>query len=91
MLMLMLMLMLGLTFIYNPQTNSGFVYLNNTTEHVIILIDPSSNVLRYYRGIPDREERADKGLEAWIQDKVNKGLPFKSMIIPFRQQQQRGN
>lgn len=88
--MLMLMLMLGLTFIYNPQTNSGFVYLNTVNDNVIILIDPSTNLLRYYRGVPAGEERADQGMEIWLQDKVNKGLPFKSMIIPFRQQQQRG-
>lgn len=87
--LVMLLLVLGLTFIYNPQNNSGFVYFNNTTENYIILIDPSTNLLRYYRGIPDGEERADRGLEIWIQDKVNKGLPFKSMIIPFRQQQQK--
>jgi len=83
-LILIAMLMLGLTFIYNPQTNSGFVYLNNTTENIIILIDPSTNLLRYYTGVPAGEERADRGMEVWLQDKVNKGLPFKSMIIPFR-------
>jgi hypothetical protein len=89
-LMTVLVLMLGLTFIYNAQSNSGFVYINADPANWIILVDSNMNVLRYYRATVTGEERLDYGLEAWIQDKVNKGLPFKSMIIPFRQQQQQG-
>ena len=88
-LMLIAMLMLGLTFIYNPQNNTGFVYINNDPSNWIVIIDPSTNSLIYYRAMPTGTERLDQGIEAWIRDKVDKGMPFKSMIIPFKPQQQR--
>ena len=89
-LLVTLVLMLGLTFIYNPQSNSGFVYINSDPANWIILVDANMNVLRYYKASISGEERLDYGIEAWIQDKVNKGLPFKSIIIPFRSQQYQG-
>lgn len=87
----MVLLLLGLTFIYNPQTDSGFVYFNNAAEHCIIIIDPSTKSLIYFTGIPTITERMDQGLEKWLKDKIDKGLPFKSMIIPFKYEQKRGN
>jgi len=89
-LLVMLLLVLGLTFIYNPQNNSGFVYINADSANWIILVDGNMNILRYYRANFTVEERLDQGIELWIRDKVDKGLPFKSMIIPFRSQQQQG-
>lgn len=87
-LLVTLLLILGLTFIYNPQNNAGFVYINDDNSNWIILVDGNMNILRYYRAVSHSEERADRGLDHWIQDKLNKGLPFKSLIVPFRQQQQ---
>ena len=81
--LVMLLLMLGITFIYNPQTNSGFVYLNNETENYIILVDANSNVMRSYKAVPAGEIRLDLGFNAWLQDKISKGFPFKSVIIPY--------
>ncbi len=80
-------LMLGLTFIYNPRNNSGFVYINNDTYNWIILVDVDSNVLRYYRAAPAGEERLDYGYDKWLRDKVEKGMPFKSVISPYPNQQ----
>jgi hypothetical protein len=85
----MLMLVLGLTFIYNPQTNVGFVYVNDSPSNWIILVDVNSNVLRYYQAVPGVEERLDYGFDRWLKDKVDKGFPFKSTIIPFPGQQKR--
>jgi len=85
-LFVMLLLMLGITFIYNPQTNMGFVYMNATDANYIILVDNQTNVLRYYRGVLDGEEGLVSGYNNWLQDKINKGLPFKSTIAPFRKQ-----
>ncbi len=82
----MVMLMLGITFIYNPQTNMGFVYMNATDANYIILVDNQTNVLRYYKGIPAGEEGLERGFQVWLQDKIDKGLPFKSTIAPFRKQ-----
>jgi len=84
--LVMLLLMFGITFIYNPQTNVGFVYVNDSLDNYIILVDPGVNVLRYYKGVPAGEQRLDYGFDAWLKDKVNKGLPFKSSIIPWGQQ-----
>ena len=81
-----LLVLIGLTFIYNPATNTGFVYVNAASENFIILVDGNSNVLRYYKGVVFHEERLETGLDIWLRDKVEKGLPFKSSIIPFRQQ-----
>ena len=88
-LIMMLMLVLGLTFFYNPQTNIGFVYVNDSPSNWIILVDVNSNVLRYYQAIPGVEERLDYGFDIWLKDKLDKGLPFKSTIIPFPQQKRR--
>lgn len=88
-LIVMLMLVLGLTFIYNPQSNVGFVYVNDSPYNWIILVDVNSNVLRYYQGIPGVEERLDYGFDRWLKDKVDKEFPFKSSIIPFPGQQKR--
>lgn len=82
----LLLVLIGLTFIFNPQTNTGFVYNNAADYNCIIIVDNNSNVLRYYKGIVFYEERLESGFSVWLQDKVNKGLPFKSSIIPFRQQ-----
>ena len=60
--LVMLLLMLGLTFIYNPQTNTGFVYINAADYNFIILVDNQTNVLRYYRAIPYQEEGLVSGL-----------------------------
>ena len=87
--LVMLLLMLGLTFIYNPQTNVGFVYVNDSPDNYIILVDPGVNALRYYKGVSAGEQRLDYGFDAWLKDKVNKGLPFKSSIVPFEQQYQK--
>jgi len=84
--LVMLMLMLGITFIYNPQTNVGFVYMNNADANYIILVDNQTNVLRFYKGVPDGEQRLDTGFNVWLQDKIDKGLPFKSTIAPFQKQ-----
>lgn len=80
-----LLVLIGLTFIYNPVSNTGFVYVNNVAENYIILVD-HSNVLRYYKGVISVEERLDTGYEKWLRDKIEKGLPFKSAIIPYQQQ-----
>jgi len=85
------LLLLGLTFIYNAQTNSGFVYYNNSSENFIILVDTSTNSLVYFRGVPDGVEKLDTGFEKWLKDRVDKGMPFKSMVIPFKYEQKRGN
>ena len=82
----MLLLMLGVTFIYNPQTNVGFVYMNEANFNAIILVDPSSGVLRYYKGVSYHEESLATGWDAWLRDKQDKGFPFKSSIVPFQQQ-----
>ena len=84
----MLLLVFGITFIYNPETNTGFVYMNDANYNAIIMVDPHSNLLRYYRGTIYFEERLDYGFDVWMKDKVQKGLPFKSLIYPYRQQQQ---
>ena len=81
-----LLVLIGLTFIYNPASNTGFVYVNTATENYIILVDSNSHVLRYYKALPSGEERLDTGFEKWLQDKINKGMPFKSAIIPYSQQ-----
>jgi len=80
----MLFLMLGITFIYNPQTNVGFVYINDADFNGIIMVDTSTNVLRYYKAVIFHEERMN--FDKWLQDKVDKGFPFKSSIIPFGRQ-----
>jgi len=85
---LMFMLVLGLTFIYNPRTNSGYVYINQDPSHWIIIVDENRGIMQYYLATPNVHEDLGYGLEAWIRDKVDKGMPFKSMIIPFRYQQQ---
>jgi hypothetical protein len=82
----LLLVLIGLTFIYNPQTNTGFVYLNEADYNCIIIVDNNTDVLRYYKGVVFYEERLKSGFSTWLQDKVDKGLPFKSAIIPFRQQ-----
>jgi len=87
--LLMWMLMLGLTFIYNPNTNYGFVYLNNSSDNYVIIVDENMNVLRYYKGIVSGEERLDHGMDKWLKDKMDKGLPFRGVIVPFQQQQQK--
>lgn len=84
----MLLLVLGLTFIYNPATNVGYVYINDETSNYIILVDSSSNTMRSYRGVLVHEYRLDQTFETWLRDKVNKGMPFKSIISPYRSQQQ---
>lgn len=84
-------LLLGLTFIYNAQTNSGFVYYNNSTENLIILVDTSTNSLTYFKGVKSGVEKLDTSFEKWLKDKVDKGMPFKSMVIPFNYEQKRGN
>jgi len=86
---LLMLLVLGITFIYNPETNIGFVYVNDATFNAIILVDSHSNILRYYRGVPFQEERLDQGFDSWLRDKVQKGMPFKSVIVPYRQQEQK--
>ena len=83
---LALLVLIGLTFIYNPATNTGFVYINEATYNCIILVDNQTNVLRYYKGVPFLEEGLANGFSAWLKDKVDKDLPFKSAIIPFKQQ-----
>jgi len=86
------LLLLGLTFIYNAQTNSGFVYYNNSSENFIILIDTGTNSLVYFKGVQTGVEKLDTGFDKWLKDKVDKGMPFKSMVIPFNfEQQKRGN
>ncbi len=84
--LVMVMLMLGITFIYNPQNNIGFVYMNASDFNYIILVDNQTNVLRYYRGVLETEEGLASGFQVWLQDKINKGLPFKSTIAPFKKQ-----
>jgi len=86
------LLLLGLTFIYNAQTNSGFVYYTSSPENFIILVDTSTNSLVYFKGVPAGVERLDTGFDKWLKDKMDKGMPFKSMVIPFKfEQQRRGN
>lgn len=87
--LLMLLLMLGLTFIYNPQTNIGFVYFNDASFNAIIIVDSTTNVLRYYQGVQYLEERLDLGFDAWLKDKIQKGMPFKSLIVPYRPLEQK--
>jgi len=86
--LIMLMLMLGLTFIYNPQTNTGFVYYNTAQENYIIIVDNTTNVLRYYKGVIEGEEGLQSGFENWMRDKIQKGMPFKSVIVPYRSPQE---
>lgn len=83
---LALLILIGLTFIYNPVTNTGFVYVNSADYNCIILVDNQTNVLRYYKGVPFFEEGLASGFSAWLKDKINKDLPFKSAIIPYKQQ-----
>lgn len=78
-----LLIVLGITFIYNPRTNTGFVYMNDADFNAIIIVDSSTDVLRYYRGVPYLEEKLGSGYENWLRDKINKGLPFKSVIVPY--------
>ena len=87
-LLIMLLLVLGLTFIYNPSTRVGYVYVNNEPYNYIILMDPHSNTMRSYRGTIAQEWKLDEGFDAWMRDKVEKGMPFEAIITPFRQQQQ---
>lgn len=82
------MLMLGLTFIYNPANGVGFVYLNQDIDNWIIIVDANMNVLRYYRAEFETEKKLDSSIDQWLRDKVEKGMPFKSQIIPYRSQQQ---
>jgi len=86
--LLIYVLMLGLTFIYNPKNGVGFVYINSDTNNWIIIVDADMNVLRYYKAEAFTEKIMDETLESWLKDKIDKGLPFKSQIVPFRQQQQ---
>lgn len=79
----MLLVVLGITFIYNPRTNTGFVYINNSPDNYIIIVDNDSNALRYYKGFVSGEERLDYGFDKWLRDKLDKGMPFKSVIIPY--------
>ncbi len=82
----MLLVLIGLTFIYNPATNTGFVYVNAVDYNCIIIVDNQTNVLRYYKGVPFQEEGLVSGFSVWLKDKVDKGMPFKSAIIPYKQQ-----
>jgi hypothetical protein len=81
-----LFILIGLTFIYNPKTNIGFVYQNAADFNAIIIVDNDTNVMRYYRGVPYNEEGLENGFPAWLKDKMDKGMPFKSAIIPYKQQ-----
>lgn len=81
----MLLVMIGLTFIFNPRTNIGFVYDNAADFNAIIIVDNNTNVMRYYKGVPYMEEGLVTGFDVWLKDKVDKGYPFKSSIIPYKQ------
>ncbi len=87
--LVMLLLLLGISFIYNPETETGFVYINSDVANWIILVDSHGNVLRYYKAFIQSEERLDLGFDSWLKDKIQKGMPFKSLIIPYRQQGQK--
>jgi hypothetical protein len=78
----MFLLLIGLTFIYNPQTESGFAYINNSQDNYIIIVDPSTNTLYYFKGVYDSKERMDEGMDKWMKDKIKKVFPFKSYITP---------
>jgi len=82
---LLAMALFGITVILNPQTNSGFVYINTVDYNVLILVDQNTNTMRYYKGVPFAEEGLDKGFNIWLKDKIDKGFPFTGVIVPYRQ------
>ena len=87
--LIMLLLVLGLTFIYNPDNNRGFVYYNQDKDNWIIIVDQHNNVLAYFRGVFSARENLQQGFDLWMKDKVEKGLPFKSIISPYGPEQKR--
>ncbi len=87
--LLVMLLMLGLTVIYNPDSNRGFVYYNQDKDNWIIIVDQQYNVLVYFKGVFVQRENLQQGFDHWMKDKVEKGLPFKSIIIPYGPEQKR--
>jgi hypothetical protein len=83
-LMTLLLLIFGLTFIYNPVTGVGFVYVNDADFNAVIIADPTTNTMHYFKGVPYFQERMDTGMQKWLADKQLKGFPFKSNITPYQ-------
>ena len=85
--LLLAMVILGLTFIYNSSMDTGFVFVNNSASNAIILVDPSTNSLNFYEGNFAGTQRADQGIEKWLDSMMKGGWNFKSSIIPYTQKQ----
>ncbi len=86
-LLMLVVVFLGLTFLYNPSTNVGFVFVNDSENNAIVLVDPGSNSLNFYAGNFIGTERMDKGLDVWLDNMMKGGWNFKSTISPFTKKQ----
>jgi|GEM_PF-4297807 len=86
--LVMSLLLLGVVFIYNPYSNSGFVYYDNAPFNTMIIVDQAHNVLVYQKGVSFFQESLNLGFDNWLRNKVQTGVPFTSVIVPNRQQNQ---
>lgn len=65
---LLAMAILGLTFLYNPATQSGLVFVNDSVDHAIVLVDIGANTLSFFNGNYIGIQRSDKTLDKFIKD-----------------------
>lgn len=67
--LLVVLALLGLTFFYDPSTQMGLVYINESKDNVIIIVDWATNTMTFYKGVFSSQTRADEGFDYWIKDK----------------------